>query len=418
MPLWWQSKPNRQGYARTVATSIPPWRVVPMDREYDILIAGAGPAGSMTALLLARLRPDLRVLLLDSQESPRAKPCGEYLSPGAVGVLHRAGLESAVLATGARPLEATTIVGPHGGPTVCHGPIFGLGPDRPFGLGIRRERFDRTLQEAAAQRVDLQRQTRILRFARSTGRWNVTVRHQGTERQLSCAMLIGADGRQSLVRHRAGLDRPVGRKRFALVCRARGIRHAEAVEMHLGPLGQIGLCPLGDGEVNLNLLLAGPSARLLPHRDPDTLFRTALAATPSLASRCHGATLSPILATGSLPQGSRSVIADGLCLVGDAAGFCDPFTGEGMTLALLGAEHCAQQVADIELTCMPSRDRLRGYADAYGRRIGRRHRLGEALQGLLGRRSVSERLAGWLGRSPLLSHLLVADAAGYRRIGS
>lgn len=383
--------------------------------RYDVVVAGAGPAGAMTALLLAAQRPRLRILLAEAEHAPRHRPCGEYLSPGARRVLARAGVEDAVLATGAHPLAGVAITGPRGGPDVRFAPVAGFAPWREHGLGVRRERFDRALQDAAAGRCDLVRGLRLRALARDGDGWSLTLAGGDGERIVSGALLIGADGRHSLVRRRAGLDRPLGRRRFALVCRARGVLHRDRVEMHLGPLGQIGVAPLGGGEVNLNLLLAPASAALLRRRAPADLLRLALAATPTLAARCRRIETGPVLTTGSLPQACRSVVGEGLCLVGDAAGFCDPFTGEGMSLALRGAESLADALAGMDLSRAPSADALAGYARAHAGGIGRRHRWGEALQGALARRAVADAVAGLLGQARLLARLVIADAAGYRR---
>jgi len=383
--------------------------------HFDIIICGAGPAGSVTAYGLARKRPELRILLLDAESAPRHRPCGEYLSPGAVGILARAGLEQAVLASGAAPLPGTLLSGARGSITITHGRVMGLQPDRPFGLGIRRERFDRVLQDAAAQQVELLRGSRLLHFSRDGAQWKVRLSCPHGERDITACLLVGADGRQSVVRRRSGLDRPVRRKRFALVCRAHGFVHRSRVEMHLGPMGQIGVCPLGDGEVNLNLLLAGPTAALLRQRPLASLMRAALASTPSLAGRVDAMRLSPVLATGSLPQRSRAVIADGICLVGDAGGFCDPFSGEGMTLAMGGAEVLAEQLAEVDFHTRPSAAALAGYASAHAARVGRRHRLGGLLHHILDRRHLADRCVAGLGISRTLGHLFIAGAAAYRR---
>ena len=379
--------------------------------HWDVMVVGAGPAGALSATLLARARPDLRILLLDAEPTPRHRPCGEYLSPGGCGVLTRAGLAAAVLATGARPLHGAVISGPRGGADVRYAPVAGFAPTQNHGLGVRRERFDRALQDAAAAHCELRRNSPLSRMERIADGWRL---HVGTE-TLTGSLLIAADGRRSLIRRHAGLDLPAARRRFALACRAHGVKHRDRVEMHLGPLGQIGLAPLGDGEVNLNLLLAAPSVTLLRRRPPAELLRLALAATPTLAARCRHAVLGPVLATGSLPQRSRAVVADGLCLVGDAAGFCDPFTGEGMSLALRGAEALAVALASVDIARSPTASALAGYARAHAQGIGRRQRMGEALQGVIARRAVSEAVAGLLGRVHLLARLAIADAAGYVR---
>jgi flavin-dependent dehydrogenase len=182
--------------------------------------------------------------------------------------------------------------------------------------------------------------------------------------------------------------------------------------MHLGPFGQVGLAPLGGGEVNLNLLVAEHSRGLLRRRHPAILMAAALRATPTLRARTASARLGPLLATGSLPQRSVSVVADGVALVGDAAGFCDPFTGEGMCLALQGAEALSATLRGLG-DAHPDRAALDGYARAYRRRFGLRRLLAEGLQRCLGRRAVAERLVALVGRQRALSRFLIATTGDY-----
>ncbi|MBN8525852.1 MAG: FAD-dependent monooxygenase, partial [Planctomycetes bacterium] len=120
----------------------------------DVAIVGAGPAGAVTAWILAGLDPALRIILCDATATAGRKPCGEYLSPGGVGVLERAGLLADVLATGALPLRSLTMRAPAGGIRVPFAPVLGLVPQAGHGLGVRRERFDGCLRAAAARRVE------------------------------------------------------------------------------------------------------------------------------------------------------------------------------------------------------------------------------------------------------------------------
>jgi flavin-dependent dehydrogenase len=384
-----------------------------MPQHCDLLIVGAGPAGAMTALLAAKARPELGIVLTDALPAPRHKPCGEFLSPDGLRILAQVSLEEAVMASGAHPLNGLSLVGAKGEMSSDYHPMLGHVPHRPYGIGVRREVFDRVLQDAAAGVADLLRGTRVVALERQSDGWLVTLRESAAERQIHTRLLIGADGRQSLVRRRAGLDVPAGRQRFALVCRATGIPHGTHGEMHLGPLGQVGVAPLGGGEVNLNLLMSEPARRLLQQRSPSALMRAALRATPSLRPRTAGAQLGEVLTTGSLPQKSRSVIDDGLALVGDAAGFCDPFTGEGMCFALQGAEALAATIAALPATGAWRQADLRSYADAYRARFGAKRRLGEGLQVLLQRKALAERLVGLVGASRPLSRFLVAMTGDY-----
>ncbi|HEX3134955.1 MAG TPA: NAD(P)/FAD-dependent oxidoreductase, partial [Planctomycetota bacterium] len=341
------------------------------------------------------------------------KPCGEFLSPDGLRILAQVGLEDAVMASGAYPLHGLSLISSRGTMASDYHPMLGHVPHRPYGIGVRREVFDRVLQDAAARVAELRRGTRIVALERQTDGWLATLREDAGERQVHARLLVGADGRQSLVRRRTGLDLPAGRQRFALVCRATGIPHGTHGEMHLGPLGQVGLAPLGGGEVNLNLLLSEPGRRLLQQRSPSVLMRAALRATPSLRPRTTHAQLGPLLTTGSLPQKSRSVVDDGLALVGDAAGFCDPFTGEGMCFALQGAEALGATIAELPRSGAWYVGDLRTYADAYRARFGAKRRLGEGLQVLLQRKALADRLVALAGSSRPLSRFLVAMTGDY-----
>ncbi len=383
-----------------------------MTETRAVVIVGGGPGGAMTALLSARAHPGLDLLVLDAAPAPQRKPCGEFLSPDGVRILNEAGVEAAVMATGAHPLFGLSLVSPLGAVRSDYHPVCGIAPFRPYGLGVRRDRFDAVLLAAAAQRAEVRQGVRVVGMERRGALWRLRLRDQGGERDLDTPLVIGADGRQSLVRRRAGLDAPPPRQRFALVCRATGIAHGRHGEMHLGPLGQVGLAPLGGGEVNLNLLLAEPARSLLRHRPPATLMAAALRATESLRARTRSARLGPLLATGSLPQRSTSVVGDGVALVGDAAGFCDPFTGEGMCLALQAAEALAVTLGGLRAR-MPDRAALAGYARAYRRRFALRRSFAEGLQRCLGRRAIAERLVEVIGRQQALSRVLIAVTGDY-----
>ena len=173
--------------------------------------------------------------------------------------------------------------------------------------------------------------------------------------------------------------------------------------MHLGPLGQLAVAPLVGGDANVNLLLSVAGLERLGHRGPEALLHDALAGAPGLRHRGGQAHLTQVMTTPDLPQGSRSVVGPGLALVGDAAGFCDPFTGEGMTLALRGATLLAAAVIA---------ENLDHYAVSYRATIGRRHHLGSWLTKAIDRPWLADVVVAVVSRIPPLTRRLVQDAAG------
>ncbi|PYO92253.1 MAG: geranylgeranyl reductase, partial [Gemmatimonadetes bacterium] len=110
-----------------------------MSARWDVVVAGAGPAGSATALLLARA--GATVLMLDRARFPREKPCSEYLSPESSRVLARLGVLEAVAAAAPARLTGMRVVAPSGAAVV--------GRFENFSYALPRTRFDTILRDAA-----------------------------------------------------------------------------------------------------------------------------------------------------------------------------------------------------------------------------------------------------------------------------
>ncbi len=118
-----------------------------MPHPPDILIAGAGPAGSATAVHLARA--GYRVLLVDRAAFPREKPCSEYLSPEAVRHLADLGVLATLERDGAQPLFGTRVLGPRGARLEGRFSEASVRPFRDAGLALPRRILDQRLVEAA-----------------------------------------------------------------------------------------------------------------------------------------------------------------------------------------------------------------------------------------------------------------------------
>jgi 2-polyprenyl-6-methoxyphenol hydroxylase-like FAD-dependent oxidoreductase len=212
------------------------------------------------------------------------------------------------------------------------------------------------------------------------------------------ALLIGADGRTSRVRRLAGLDAPSPRRRQALACRAESWDMDAIAEMRFGPLGQVGVAPLGGGTVNLNLLLSEAAAAAMPRRRPAELMRAALAADGALAAHARRARLGPVLASGPLTHGARARAGAAVALVGDAAGCFDPVTGDGITLALLGAERLAGALGTLPWKPPFGADALAAYRDAPHGGAAAHPLRAAALHHLLARRGLAAGLVALTAR--------------------
>lgn len=309
----------------------------------DVVIVGAGPAGSALACFLREGGHD--VLLLDAARFPRDKICGEGISPEAWRLLDRMGATAAVSALRPHPLRGMRLVAPDG--TDFRGEY--RGRERP-GFALRRLALDAALVETArAAGAEVREGTRVTGLVQREGVVEGVLADDGTgPRALRSRVVVGADGRRSIVARRLGLLREHKRlRRFAVRGYWEGIEGlAEMGEMHVSESGYCGIAPLSPTLANVAFVLDRPA--LAPAAgDLEGFYRRSLHRRwPRLSERLARARLvEPPRAIGPLALVARGVTAPGVVLVGDAAGFYDPFTGEGVTLALRTAELAAAAIA-------------------------------------------------------------------------
>ncbi len=306
----------------------------------DVLVAGSGPAGSATAALLARA--GVRVALVDRAAFPRDKACSEYMSPEAVRILDRLGVVASLEAAGGQPLTGTAVTASRG--SRLHGEFARAGhrPFRATGLSVSRRILDDRLVEAAraAGAEVLERATlEELLYERGGVAGAVLRDPDGRSRTVRARLTVGADGLRSVVARRLG-ERRYGRpRRVAFVAHLDGVDGMDSsAEMHVGARGYVGLNPLGGGRTNVTLVVPADRARAARGR-AEAYYLEGLREFPDVLWRVERARIArPVLATGPFAAWSGRVTADGVALVGDAADFFDPFTGEGIYCALRGAE--------------------------------------------------------------------------------
>ena len=306
----------------------------------DVLIAGAGPAGSAMAAALAR--GGASVLLVEAAEHPRPKACAEYASPRIVEELKRLGVEAG-WTDAAVPLQGMDLHA--GGRTMPIRYADARGPREAWGLD--RRSFDAILADHAAKAgAVLRERTRLVGLVTQGGRvCGGTLRDAVTGRDevVSAGWTVGADGTRSSVSRLVGADRGVRfPRRIGLVAHFTGIGElTDHGEMHVGPDYYVGLAPTPGGELNVGMALP-----MEPDRGSGRgRFEAAIAGLPAVARRLAGsARLTPI--RGAAPIGHRvsTPAGAGWLLVGDAAGFVDPFTGEGIHRALRSARAAADAI--------------------------------------------------------------------------
>jgi menaquinone-9 beta-reductase len=313
------------------------------------IVVGGGPAGAATAWALAS--QGLDVIVVDKAHFPRDKPCAEYLSPQGSRILDAMGVLHTVEAAGAAQLAGMRVRSPDGG--VIHGEFaaqHGFKGFRDRGLALRRRTLDSILLQAArGAGADVREGASVDALLMDGNRVNgVRLRVLGQLHELRAPLVIGADGLRSVVARKLNLARRMPwPHRVAFVAHYRNVAAIGAHgEMHVERDGYVGLADVGHGETNVAIVVPKAHAKLAAG-DAGAFVTQWLAARPHLAPRFAGATrVGNVRVTGPFASHARRGWAPGAALVGDAADFFDPFTGEGIYAALRGGELLGGFAAD------------------------------------------------------------------------
>jgi flavin-dependent dehydrogenase len=333
----------------------------PIPRSTQVLVVGGGPAGSATAWHCAQAGLD--VVLIDRARFPRSKPCAEYVSPEGARILSAMGALDTLDAQAAA-LTGMVVHAPSG--DRIHGEFIARHAFRGFrdrGLGIRREVLDTVLLDraraAGVHVIEGVKVEDVLRdqSGRATGvRVRCDAGHDAAAdpdpsalRTIDAALIIGADGLRSVVARRLGLAHHARwPKRYAIVAHYRDVAGMTSLgEMFVTANGYVGLADVGDHITNVALVVPARSAASIAGA-PEAFLTAWLAQHHNLGARFQSATrVSPVRVTGPFASRATRAFAPGVALVGDAADFFDPFTGEGIYAALRGGELLAPFAVDV-----------------------------------------------------------------------
>lgn len=305
------------------------WANPPM---HDVIVAGGGPVGLAAALSAARA--GLTVAVREPRPGPIDKACGEGLMPGAVAALRELGIAPA-----GHPIAGIRYLD---GRRRADAPF-----RRGLGLGVRRTVLHAALLDEVA-RAGVRVGGPAVRRVDDLGD------HLLVDGE-PARFLLAADGLHSRVRQLVGLaapTRPTGYRRHGLRRHVGCAPWTDFVEVHWSSVGEAYVTPVAERQVGVALLTTRTGR-----------FDDLITSFPGLAERLAGDEWGPVRGAGPLRQRVRGRVRGRVLLIGDAAGYVDALTGEGLALGLAQARAAVATIVAGDL----------GRYDAIARGIGRRH---------------------------------------------
>ncbi|MGH9768091.1 MAG: FAD-dependent monooxygenase [Blastocatellia bacterium] len=317
--------------------------------NYDVIIIGAGPAGSTLSTLLASA--GIHALVLEKSQFPREKLCGEFITPECLNVFDHLGVRERMYDAGARTIKQWMLFAPDGrGVSV---PMKWIADGHKHAIGISRARMDLILLERAREAgADVREGFHVSpRFHRENGLSFIEGKADGeTVERFSAPIVIDASGRNGAFSNQTERatqqpSRLEGSRLFGCKVHLRAVEGMRGLgELFFFRDGYGGLSDVENGRTNLCFLTTEATLREAKG-DREKLLDLTMRSNPAAQRRlCNAVIDGEWLGTGPITYGRRGPMP-GIISIGDAGAFIDPFTGSGILLALSSGELAANVIS-------------------------------------------------------------------------
>jgi len=383
-------------------------------KSYDAIIIGAGPAGCASALFLHR--SGYEVLVLDRASFPRDKVCGEFISPAADSILDDLGVLSSIEQEEPERVRGVFISSYEGPELGIDYPPIKKGQGNPTSLSVPRFLLDNLLiQRLKNVGIKVLEKHRVDDFIFDSGNVSgVTVRdYENKKFNIAAKVIIDAGGRNAISLRRLNLKNNIkGEGKIAIAAHWKNVRLPQAYcYMHVGYPGYTGIAQVGQDIVNA-VMITG--AYQLRGQSIKEFYKNGIHKNKKRKELLEGAELVEEPRTvESLAFSVKAPQCGGLMLVGDAAGFIDPFTGEGIYLSLRSAQIATTTLDGAFKELNFSRNKLAEYEQARINEFSAKFTLSRVLQKVIYNRRLCDSVVKNLLKNPSLADEMVGVIGDY-----
>lgn len=302
-----------------------------------VLIVGAGPAGTLAAYLLSK--KNYQVTLIESRPGITHKVCGEYLCPPGKELLENLGFKQ-FISENFEPIQGMRIVSQKGTEVPCYF------PRSKQGISLIRVKLEEKLIELAkAHGAKIFFNEALEKLEQKNNYWEITTKNNNFQANI----LIGADGRRSLVAKLLNIHRDSKSNRVAVHCFLNKKKNFLRMgEMHLFHDGSYaGLNPIKNDRTNFSIVC--DNSIIKHHKNLPVLINHYIESSKILSDEFELANdKTEIFTVFPVTHETSNIIAKQAALIGDAAGFVDPLTGEGIYQALLSAQLVSENIENLQ----------------------------------------------------------------------